>query len=147
MLLWMNFFLFCFYVFLKNFFNHFLSAAISLLFYLKCPLLVSLRFSEMKFENSGGQDMYQNCYSFSISNCREDISYVFSLEICLENIMLNIETTPVILLWVLFNPFSYLGCSISSTESDINMHPAKASTAIDRLSIIWKSDLSHILKR
>ena len=34
------------------------------------------------------------------------------------------------------NKFTYLGSCISPTESDINMHLAKAWTAIDRLSII-----------
>ena len=34
----------------------------------------------------------------------------------------------------------YLGSSVSSTERDINMRLAKAWTATDRLSIIWKSD-------
>ena len=41
----------------------------------------------------------------------------------------------------------YLGSSISSTESDINMHLAKTWTAVNSLSIIWKSDLSDKLKR
>ena len=40
----------------------------------------------------------------------------------------------------------YLGSSVSSTESDINMRLAKAWTAINRLSIIWKSDLSNKIK-
>ena len=38
--------------------------------------------------------------------------------------------------------FTYLGSSISSIENDINMRLAKAWTAIDRLSVIWKSDLT-----
>ena len=38
--------------------------------------------------------------------------------------------------------FTYLGSSVSSTENGINMRLAKAWTAIDWLSIIWKSDLS-----
>ena len=33
--------------------------------------------------------------------------------------------------------FTYLGSSVSSTETDINMWLAKAWTAIDRLSVIW----------
>ena len=39
----------------------------------------------------------------------------------------------------LANPFTYLGINISSTESDVNI--GKAWTAIDSLSIIWKSEL------
>ena len=42
--------------------------------------------------------------------------------------------------------FSYLGSSVSSTESDANRCQAKAWTAIDRLLTIWKSDLSDEIK-
>ena len=44
------------------------------------------------------------------------------------------------------NKFTYLGSSISSTENDIDTWLAKAWTAIDSLSIKWKSDLSDKLK-
>ena len=39
------------------------------------------------------------------------------------------------------------GSSVSSTEKDINIWLAKAWTTIDRLSIIWKSNLSDKIKR
>ena len=42
---------------------------------------------------------------------------------------------------------TYLGSYITSTESDVNIHLAKAWTAIDRLSIIWKSDVSYKIKQ
>ena len=42
--------------------------------------------------------------------------------------------------------FTYLDSSISSTESDVIIHLTKAWTTIDRLSSIWKSDLSDKLK-
>ena len=48
---------------------------------------------------------------------------------------------------MLVDKFTYHGSSVSSTENDINMQLAKACTAIDRLSIIWKSDLSDKIKR
>ena len=38
--------------------------------------------------------------------------------------------------------FTYLGSSVSSTEKDVNTRLSKAWTAIDRISIIWKSDLN-----
>ena len=38
--------------------------------------------------------------------------------------------------------FTYLRSSVSSTETDINMWLAKALTVIDRLLVIWKSDLT-----
>ena len=47
----------------------------------------------------------------------------------------------------LVEKFTYQGSSVSSTETDINTRLAKAWTAIDRLSIIWKSDLTDKIKR
>ena len=41
----------------------------------------------------------------------------------------------------LVDKFTYLGSSVSSTKKDIDMQLTKAWTAIDRLLIIWKSDL------
>ena len=43
--------------------------------------------------------------------------------------------------------FTYLWSSVSSTETDINTQLAKAWTAIDRLSVIWKSDLTDKIKQ
>ena len=42
---------------------------------------------------------------------------------------------------------AYLGCIVSSAENDINIHLAKTWTAIDKLWIIWKSNLSDKIKR
>ena len=42
----------------------------------------------------------------------------------------------------LVDMFIYSGSSIWSTENDINTRLAKAWTATDRLSVIWKSDLT-----
>ena len=47
----------------------------------------------------------------------------------------------------LVEPFTFLGRDISSTERDINTRIGKAWTAMDKLSIIWKSDLTDKLKR
>ena len=46
----------------------------------------------------------------------------------------------------LVDKFTYLGSSVSSTKTDINMWLAKAWTAIDRLTVIWKSDLTDKMK-
>ena len=43
--------------------------------------------------------------------------------------------------------FTYLGSSVSSTEKDIDTRLTKAWTAIDKLSIIGKSDLTNKMKR
>ena len=47
----------------------------------------------------------------------------------------------------LVDKFPYLGSSVSSTEKDIKTRLTKAWTAINRLSIIWKSDLTDKMKR
>ena len=47
----------------------------------------------------------------------------------------------------LVDKFTYLGSSVSSTENDIDTRLTKAWTAIDRLSIIWKPDLTDKMKR
>ena len=46
----------------------------------------------------------------------------------------------------LVDRFTYLGSSVSSTEKDIDTWLMKAWTAIDRLSIIWKLDLTNKMK-
>ena len=47
----------------------------------------------------------------------------------------------------LVDKFTYLESSVSSTEKDINMRLTKAWAAINRLSIIWKSDITDKMKR
>ena len=47
----------------------------------------------------------------------------------------------------LVDKFTYLGSSVSSTEKDIDTRLTKTWTAIDKLSIIWKSDMPDKMKR
>ena len=47
----------------------------------------------------------------------------------------------------LVDKLTYLGSSVSSTEKDIDTRLTKAWTVINRLSIIWKSELSDKMKR
>ena len=47
----------------------------------------------------------------------------------------------------LVDKFTYLGSCVTSTEKDIDKRITKAWTAIDKLSIIWKSDLTDKMKR
>ena len=47
----------------------------------------------------------------------------------------------------LVDKFTYLGSSVSSTKKDIDTWITKAWTAIDKLLIIWKSDLTDKMKR
>ena len=47
----------------------------------------------------------------------------------------------------LVDKFTYLGSSVSSTEKDTDTPLTKAWTAIDKLSIIWKSDQTDKMKR
>ena len=55
----------------------------------------------------------------------------------------TLEGTPL----KLVDKFTYQGSSVESTEKDIETRLAKAWTAINRLSIIWKSDLTDKMKR
>ena len=43
----------------------------------------------------------------------------------------------------LVHKFTYIGSSVSSTETDINTRLAKAETTNDSLSVTWKSDLTE----
>ena len=47
----------------------------------------------------------------------------------------------------LVDKFTFLRSSVSSTEKDIDTRLTKGWTAIDRLLIIWKSDLTDKMKR
>ena len=47
----------------------------------------------------------------------------------------------------LVDKFTYLGSSVSSTEKDIDTRLTKVWTAINKLAIIWKSDLTDKMKR
>ena len=47
----------------------------------------------------------------------------------------------------LLDKFTYPGSCVSSTETDINMQLARAWTAVDRLSVIWKSNLTDKMKQ
>ena len=47
----------------------------------------------------------------------------------------------------LVDKFTYLESRVSSTERDINTWLPKAWTAIDRLLVIWKTDLTDEMKR
>ena len=57
--------------------------------------------------------------------------------------ILTLDGTPL----KLVQKFTYLGCNVSSTEKDIDTQLTKAWTAIDRLSILWKSDMTDKMKR
>ena len=47
----------------------------------------------------------------------------------------------------LLGKFTYLGSSVSSSETNINTRLEKVWRAIDRLSVIWKSDQTDKIKR
>ena len=55
----------------------------------------------------------------------------------------TLEGTPL----KLVDKFTYLGSGVESTEKDIETRLTKAWTAINRLSTIWKSDLTDKMKR
>ena len=76
----------------------------------------------------GGRWPYSWCL---LGCCRQDL-FKFTL-----------DGTPL----KLVDKFTYLGSSVASTEKDIDTRLTKAWTAINRLSIIWKSDLTDKMKR
>ena len=47
----------------------------------------------------------------------------------------------------LVDKFTCIGSRVSSTETNINIWRAKAWTAINRISVIWKSNLTDKIKR
>ena len=51
-----------------------------------------------------------------------------------------------VVLWNKVDKLTYLGNIALSTETDINTRLAKAWTATDRVSVIWKSDLTDKMK-
>ena len=55
----------------------------------------------------------------------------------------TLDRTPL----TLVDKFTYLGSRVSSTEKDIDTRLTKTWTAINRLSITWKSDLTDKMKR
>ena len=57
--------------------------------------------------------------------------------------MSTLDGTPL----KLVDKSTYLGSSVASTEKDIDTRLTKAETAINRISIIWKSDLTDKMKR
>ena len=59
--------------------------------------------------------------------------------------LIDYESTSIFL--ILVDKFTYLGSSASSSEKDIDTWLTKAWTAIDKLSIIWKSNLTDKIKR
>ena len=64
-----------------------------------------------------------------------------------EILAFNCVTDQKIKKYEIVDKFTYLGSSVSSTEKDIDTWLTKAWTAIERLSIIWKSDLTNKMKR
>ena len=65
--------------------------------------------------------------------------YFQDLFITAGSILVQLQWSFFAILFV--SKFTYLRSSISSTKNDISMHLAKAWIAIDRLSVIWRSDL------
>ena len=72
-----------------------------------------------------------------------DIYWIFTNNINDQNLFFIFS----IISLYLRDSFTYLGSSVSSTEKDIDTRRAKAWTANDSLSVIWKSDLTYKIKR
>ena len=76
---------------------------------------------------------------------KENYIYIYIYIYLIIDILLNFFLVKWICLQV--DKFTFLGSSVSSTEKDIDTQLTKARTAIDRLSIISKSDLTDKMKR
>ena len=61
----------------------------------------------------------------------------------IKQVISTLDGTPL----KLVDKFTYQGSSISSTEKDIDTRLTKAWTALNRLSIIWKSEITDKMKR
>ena len=81
-----------------------------------------------------------NTFSNGISPKMNVISWLY---IYIYRDISTLEGTPL----KLVDKFTYLGSSVESTEKDIETRLTKAWTAINRLSTIWKSDLTDKMKR
>ena len=80
-------------------------------------------------------------YSWCLVGCyRQDL---FKIACNQTGDISTLEGTPL----KLVDKFTYLGSSVESTEKDIETRLTKAWTAISRLSIIWKPDLTDKMKR
>ena len=77
----------------------------------------------------GGEPYYAHKTEYMCYNQTDDIS--------------TLDGTPL----KLADKFTYRGSIISSTKKNIDTRLTKAWTAINRLSIIWKSDLTDKMKR
>ena len=85
-----------------------------------------------------------------ISKVRESVSFHWPPCQCIQNMCFS-QTSDISTLdgssLKLVDKFTYLGSSVSSTEKVIYTRLTKAWTAIDKLSIIWKPDLTDEMKR
>ena len=105
-----------------------------------CLTLSSIRYvSRVKWSNPGVVAIEKGAF-WSLSTIVVSFTYM-----CFHRV--GAISTPNCGPLKLVDKFTYLGSSVSSTKSDVYMRLAKAWTAIDRLSIIWMSDLSVKIKR
>ena len=90
----------------------------------------------------------------SFSGCLSDVCCAFNTfpDIFLQAFEIGVDSWKfsILLLYIslkLVDKFPYLGSSVESTEKDIETRLTKAWTAINWLSIIWKSDITDKMKR
>ena len=74
---------------------------------------------------------------FSLNSCFRQ-GFVFKLEPLLLHLLSNRRHV---------DKYTYIGSSVSSTEKAIDTRLTKAWTAIDKLSVMWKSEWTNKMKR
>ena len=79
---------------------------------------------------------------------RSPFLFVLSLVLILTaQFLVTFSAVAIVSVWTGKIITSFLDDSVPSTEKDIDTQLTKAWTAIDKLSIIWKSDLTDKMKR
>ena len=84
----------------------------------------------------GGLTPLQRC-SWCILKCLQPLGYKTELMCFNQNGVISSLNGKSL---KLIDQFANLVSNISSTESDVNLHRGKAWTAIDKFTMIWKSD-------
>ena len=87
------------------------------------------------------------CLCLSLSLSPHTFTFIQTqIHINMYNASINLCSYLSIYLSIYLSMFTYLGSSVSSTEIDINTRLAKAWVAINRLTVLWKSDLTDKIK-
>ena len=103
-------------------------------------------FSNGKMSFKEWKGLIRLCETQTINKSRINVSFFLFILYFYLNQECDISTQEGTSL-KLVDKFTYLGSCVSSTEKDIGTRLTKAWSAMDKLSIMWKSDLTDKMKR